>query len=123
MKKLKNRKNSGETLVEIMVSAALFLMMMAVMQGAISFCTNAQQKSKELRTSNAEICNNMRKGPGLADNGSASLEFSAVSADGQTVGNKVFTVKSVLKKAEVSAGSTGKTAVFYLFAGEGGGSP
>ena len=62
MKKLKIHKNSGETLVEIMVSAMLFLMMMAIIQGAISFCTNAQHKSREIRESNGEICNKVRQG-------------------------------------------------------------
>ena len=45
MKKLIKYRKSGETLVEVMVCAVLFLMMAAVMQGAISFSTNAHHKS------------------------------------------------------------------------------
>ena len=33
---------AGESLVEVTVSAVIFLIMMAVLQGSISFCTNAQ---------------------------------------------------------------------------------
>ena len=48
--------DSGESLVEVMVSAVIFLMMMAVLEGSISFCTNAQHKSEQVRETNAEIC-------------------------------------------------------------------
>ena len=51
---------SGESLVEVTVSAVIFLMMMAVLQGSISFCTNAQHKSEEIRQENAEICRNLQ---------------------------------------------------------------
>lgn len=61
MKKLRAKGSSGETLVEIMVSGLLFLLLMAVMQGAISFCSSAQQKSGQLRKTNAEICNTLRR--------------------------------------------------------------
>ncbi len=126
MKKLKIYKNSGETLVEIMVSAMLFLMMMAIIQGAISFCTNAQHKSREIRESNGEICNKVRQGTAglsLEDNGgNKSLEFKAISADGQTTGSHVFTVKTDLTKTEVSDGSGARKAVFYFFE-KGGASP
>lgn len=128
MKKLKIHKNSGETLVEIMVSAMLFLMMMAIIQGAISFCTNAQHKSREIRESNGEICNKVREGTGLplVDNGGdKSLEFKAISADGLTTGNHVFTVETNLKKAEVEDdnGGSGRKAVFYFFKEKEGGGP
>lgn len=124
MKRLRAKGSSGETLVEIMVSGALFLILMAVMQGAISFCSNAQQKSGQLRKTNAEICNELRRSenmPGTV-NGSADMAFRAVAADG-TVGNQVFTVHVELEERPVTA--DGKTAVFYSFApgGTGGGGP
>lgn len=123
MKKLKNRKNSGETLVEIIVSAMLFLIMMAVMQGAISFCTNAQQKSREIRASNGEICNKARSETGLTVEFSSDcdLAFKAVSADGGSEGNQVFTVETKIDTVKISD-NAGKNAVFYLF-NKGGGPP
>ena len=124
MKKLRAKGSSGETLVEIMVSGLLFLLLMAVMQGAISFCSSAQQKSGQLRKTNAEICNTLRRSentPGTV-NGSAEMAFRAVAADG-TVGNQVFTIPVELEERSVTA--DGKTAVFYSFApgSTGGGGP
>ncbi len=60
MKGRKNRLNAGETLAEAMVSALLFLLMMALIQGAVSFCSNAQKKSARLREQNALICTQLR---------------------------------------------------------------
>lgn len=120
IKRLRVKDSSGETLVEIMVSGLLFLMLMAVMQGAITFCSNAQQKSGQLRQTNAEICNKLRSTentPGTSA-GSASLTFQAVSADGTHVGNTVFTIDVTLEKRQVAA-ADGKTADFYSYAAGG----
>ncbi len=121
------RKNgkSGETLVEIMVSAFLFLILMAVMQGAISFCTNAQRKSEQIRKANAEICQNLHGALTTEDNGSRSFNFQAVSADGTVEGAQVFSVNVELKKKEASNGDGSKKVTFYLFdsALTGGGTP
>lgn len=119
------RGRSGETLVEIMVSGVLFLTLMAVIQGAVSFCTNAQQRSRETRRANAAICNALRKtedAPGVSD-GEASMVFEATSADGTVHGNQVFEVTVKLEKRTITA--EGKTAVFYSFApgSTGGGAP
>lgn len=45
----KNRHNCGETLVEVMVSIVIFLLLIAVLQGSVSFCTKAQNKSRDIR--------------------------------------------------------------------------
>ena len=45
----KNRYNCGETLVEVMVSIVIFLLLIAVLQGSVSFCTKAQNKSRDIR--------------------------------------------------------------------------
>ena len=58
MHKIQSR--TGESLVEVMVSAVIFLMMMAILQGSISFCTIAQQKCQQIRDINEEICRNSR---------------------------------------------------------------
>ena len=46
------KAQGGETLVEVLAAFAVFLILMAVMQSAVSFCTNAQGKSKEIRRLN-----------------------------------------------------------------------
>ena len=122
-----DRKNgkSGETLVEIMVSAFLFLILMAVMQGAISFCTNARHKSEQIRAANAEICQNLHSALTAQDNGSSSFDFRAVSADGNVEGKQVFSVNVEMKRKEASNGDGSKKVTFYLFdsALTGGGRP
>lgn len=119
-------KKSGETLVEILVSGFLFLMMMAVLQGAVSFCSSAQQKSRQLRDSNARLCQNLRAADGIAGeaNGEKELSFRAVSPDGSQIGSHVFTVKAALEKKDISDGE-GRKTTFFLFAPKetGGGSP
>ncbi len=50
--KKKNHFNSGETLVEAMVGIFIFLIILAGLQSAISFCTNAQRGSPETKYGN-----------------------------------------------------------------------
>lgn len=128
--RMKNRKvkiNSGESMVEIMVSIVIFLMMMAVMQGAISFCSNAQTKSIQIREANAEICENLETSA-YASDGKATYSFNAASADGDTTGTEtLFSVEVDLGRKEASD-LEGKTTTFYMFgvpsgAGAGGGTP
>ena len=130
MKKLKKCGKSGETLVEVMVCALLFLMMAAVMQGAISFGTNAQHKSAQIRETNAKICRNLRT-MGTEDNGNATYTFKAVSMDGSTEGTEeLFIIDVTLGKKSVSyqdGQGNSQTTDFYLYnpvaGGTGGGSP
>lgn len=122
MRRKKIHPQSGETLAEILVSALLFLMMMAVMQGAVAFCSNAQRRSEQLRGSNAQICRKLREDDGTAgtSNGTKDYTFRATSADGTQDGNEVFTLKDVpLEKKEI-ADDGGRTVTFYLY---GGGAP
>lgn len=127
MRRAKRSGNSGETLVEIMVSAFLFLLLMAVMQGAVTFCTNAQHKSAQLRSSNAEICGEMRGSMDTPGTRIRDLEFSfvATSADGQQTGNRVFKVKNVELLKKTITDKEGKEVTFYLYGSKqaGGGSP
>ena len=119
-KREKNYGNSGETLVEVMVCAVLFLMLAAVMQGAVSFCTNALHKSTEIRNTNAEICKNLRSGTvTTVDEGSTSYSFgAAASMDGAVTSGEVFTIEVPRHKESVSYGST-QTVDFYLYGGVG----
>ena len=114
-------------MVEIMVSIVIFLMMMAVMQGAISFSSNAHAKSVQIRKSNAEICQALETSP-YSGGGKVTYSFKATSADGGAEGvATLFNVEVELGKKEVSD-SEGKTTTFYMFGvpggeGAGGGTP
>lgn len=125
MKKLIQHRRSGETLVEVMVCAVLFLLMAAVMQGAISFGTNALQKSTQIRENSTAICKSLRQTEETISGGDEKeCSFRAVSAGG--TGNEVFRLDVILGKRSVSytdeqGGS--RTVDFYLYgpAGEAGG--
>lgn len=117
MKKLKKYGKSGETLVEVMVCALLFLMMAAVMQGAISFSTNAQHKSAQIRETNAKICRGLRT-TATTEEGNEVYAFKATSMDGSAEGNQVFTIKVPLGQKSVTykdGQSNDQTAVFYIY--------
>ncbi len=132
MKKLKKYRKSGETLVEVMVCAVLFLMMVAVMQGAISFSTNAQHKSGQIRANNAKISRSLRT-MDTAGNGNTTYTFKATSMDGSVEGDEVFTIEVPLGKktaAYEDGQGNDQTVDFYLYGpvtagggGAGGGNP
>lgn len=128
MHKIQSR--SGESLVELMVSAVIFLMMMAALQGSISFCTNAQHKSEQIRETNAEICRSLQIAPYAPGAENKTYLFKATTADGETPGAEaavLFSIAVELGTKEVTyqdADGTSKTATFYIFgpSGAGGGS-
>lgn len=119
---MKKRK-AGESLVEVMVAAAIFLMMVSVLQGAITFCTKAQQKSQKIRERNAAVCRDFQTSPEIS-NGTAAFAFRAVSPDGVQTGTvTLFQVDVQLLKKEVAytaEDGTIRKADFYLFGGGGG---
>lgn len=117
------KQKAGESLVEVMVAAVIFLMMASVLQGAITFCTKAQQKSQNIRERNAVICQNLQTSPEIP-NGTAAFSFQAVSSDGLSTGTAtLFQVDVQLLKKEVAytaEDGTVRKADFYLFGGGGG---
>lgn len=124
------KSNAGESLAEVLVSMLIFLMMVAIMQGAISFCTNAQHKSEQIREKNARICEAVWRdsSPG-AKTGGARFVFQAMSADGNQMGSEVFEIEADLGAKTVSYtdedGST-QNYTFYVYIGQpaaGGASP
>lgn len=124
------RSDSGESLVEVLVSMLIFLMMVAVMQGAISFCTNAQHKSEQIRKNNAEICEKAWKTEPVAAGGTAFFQFTAVSADGSLAGTTtLFKIETRLGEKKVSctdADGNTREYTFYVYmepSETGGGSP
>ncbi len=123
MKRRKTGSRSGESIVEVMVSAVIFLMLVAALQTAIMFCNSAQRKSQQIREDTATICENLQM-TSPQGNGMGTYEFYASSADGTVIGNKVFTITAEKQKKQVSyTGADGDTsnATFYLY-GSGGGS-
>lgn len=123
------KSNAGESLVEVLVSMFLFLMMVAIMQEAISFCTNAQHKSEQIREQNAKICESVWEKDSSGTGGRAKFVFRAVSADGSQTGNEVFEIEADLGEKTVpytDEEGTTQDYTFYVYMEQpaaGGGSP
>lgn len=115
MKKL--RPKSGETLVEVLAATAIFLLMMGIMQGAVSFCTNAQHKSEAIRSRNAGICEALRTvSPSVGS--TVEYSFKAVSLDGSLESDTLFKVSAGLGTKDVSyqdESGADRTVTFYVF--------
>lgn len=119
MRRRQINNRSGETIVEVMVSVLIFLMLMAVLQGAIMFCNSAQKKSLQIRQDTAEICRSLQSAT-AEDNGSANFDFYAArSTDPSDIGYKVFTISAPKQKKTVSYGPAGEASstIFYMYGG------
>lgn len=86
---------SGDTLVEVMASIVIFLLMMGILQGAVSYSGRALIKNQEIRKENSKILE------GISDatptkKGETSQTFRATDANLTAVGKDVFTVKTGL---------------------------
>ena len=80
LRKLKKQNlHSGESLPEVMVSGLLFLMMAAVLQGAVAFGNRAKTKSESIRKENAKICRMLRETPWTDSSETAAYTFVAIS--------------------------------------------
>ena len=99
------RSRSGDTLVEVMASIFIFLLMMGILQGAVSYSSASMRKNQEIRQENAEILKELSTAQAaLRDDGQpVDLAFRAVNADFTQMGSATgFTVKVELyqKKAK-----------------------
>lgn len=121
----KNRHNSGETLVEVMVSIVIFLLLIAVLQGSVSFCTKAQNKSRDIRNNTEKAIENYLKAErdGIAPDEAGDYTFSFKTSDNSTA----FSVTTGLCKRTVTYNDSDgneKSVTFYSYQkAAGGGSP
>ena len=112
------KRDAGETLVEVMASIFLFLILMAILQGAITYCSNSLQKNKEIRSENAEIIEGLQTAEEKVATSSYEMRFVATNTDMTVKGNQVFAVSVDLAKKAVdyqdSKGAS-KQVSFSLF--------
>ena len=117
MKRIKS--NSGETLVEVMLSMMLFLMILAMLQKAIDFNTNAQKKSEDIRTNNANIVMKLRETPLATEGASATYQFSS-SLAGEGDATVLFEVPITYDTKTITyqtVDGTDQTVEFAVFGG------
>ena len=123
----KTKANAGETLVEVVASIFIFLILMAIIQGAISYSTASLEKNKQIRQDNQSILKALQTTT-ESESKTSDIAFHAVGKNGQ-LGENVFNVKMNLSKKKVTYENTkGKDSeiTFYLFdvpntSGTGGG--
>lgn len=112
------RSRRGETMVEILVSMVLFLMLFAVMLGAVRFASNAQVRAETIRQRATALQRELRRQTPTGGD-SKTYQFVAVSEDGGTTGSRVFQVP--LREQTVTARGGGDEVTFYLYGPEKGG--
>ena len=109
--------SSGETLVEVMASVFIFLIMMGILQGAISYSSASLNKNKEIRADNAAILEGLQAAPETKDS-SLDLSFQATNRTMSVLGDKMFKVPTELHKKTVyytdTKGESSKVT-FYLY--------
>lgn len=118
----KNRHNCGETLVEVMVSIVIFLMLIAMLQGAVLFCTNAQDKSREIRNNTESAIEAYLKAEsdGTAPDETQEALFSFKTSEN----NAAFSVTTGLCKRTVTyidSDGNEKSVTFYSYQNAAGG--
>ncbi len=115
----------GDSIVEVMVSTVIFLMLMAVLQGAMMFSNSAQNKSRQIRQDIAKIYRELQKSTAEGTE-VGTYEFYASSADGTVIGNEVFLISALKQRKTVTytdADGEPSQVTFYLFGTDGGVSP
>ena len=112
------RSRRGETMVEVLVSMVLFLMLFAVMLGAVRFSSNAQVRAETIRQRATALQRDLRRQTPTGGD-SKTYQFVAVSEDGGTTGSRVFQVP--LREQAVTARGGGDEVTFYLYGPEKGG--
>lgn len=117
---MKRKNRAGETIVEVLAGAVIFLLLMAILQGAVAFSGRAQRKSQNLREDFSAMSRKLEETPTAAnpEEGSAVYEFYAYDTDEKVQGNQVFAITAGLGQKDVSyedsEGRT-KTVRFYAF--------
>ena len=114
----KSRANAGETLVEVVASIFIFLILMGILQGAITYSSNSLKKNKEIRSDNAKIMEALQNTEVTSVERNKSIDFNATNSDMSIIGNHVFSVATDLNKKIVTyTDSKGEeqTATFYLY--------
>lgn len=114
------RSRRGETMVEVLVSMVLFLMLFAVMLGAVRFASNAQVRAETIRQRATDLQKNLRKQKTPTEVRKEAYQFFAVTEDGGTMGDQVVFQVPLLEQT-VTARGGGDEVTFYLYGPEKGG--
>ena len=102
------RDRRGESMVEILVSAAVFMLLLGALNGAVGFASNAQRRAEQLRE------REVRAGTPAGDD-DAAYDFRAATPDGTETDLNAFRVR-VRKQTVTARTPSGKAVPFCRFA-------
>lgn len=114
----KTRANAGETLVEVVASIFIFLILIGILQGAISYSSNALSENKKIRKENAKVIEALQSAGTTSVKNGENIAFRATNANMTVLGSQVFTTKTDLAKKVVNyqgSDGSGKQITFYLY--------
>lgn len=112
------KAKSGETLIEVMASMFIFLLMIGVLQGAISYSNSALTKNKEIRANNAAILQELQSSEETVTGSQKTIRFRAADSDLTQIGNVVFSVDATLDSKQITytdAEKRQQNTTFYLY--------
>lgn len=119
MRRIKRIKASaGETLVEVMASMFIFLIMIGVLQGAISYSNSALTKNKEIRAENAAILQGLQSTGDVTKGSQKTVGFLAADSELTQTGNRVFSMNVTLNSKNVTyqdADGRQQSTTFYFY--------
>ena len=114
----KTRANAGETLVEVVASIFIFLILMGILQGAISYSSNALKENKKIRKDNAKVIETLQSADVTSVKEGENITFVAANTNMTVLGSQVFSTSTdLMKKVLDYQGSDGKgkQITFYLY--------
>lgn len=112
------KAKSGETLIEVMASMFIFLLMIGVLQGAISYSNSALTKNKEIRANNAAILQELQSSEETVTGSQKTIRFRAADSGLTQIGNVVFSVDATLDSKQITytdAEKQQQNTTFYLY--------
>lgn len=99
----KTKANAGETLVEVLASMFLFMIMIGILQGAITYCNASLMKNKELRADNAAILQALQSQKEVQTGAHKTISFKATDPDFSALGTTtIFSVDTSLDRKNIS---------------------
>lgn len=114
----KTRANAGETLVEVVASIFIFLILMGILQGAISYSSNALKENKKIRKDNANVIEALQSADVTSVKEGENITFVAANTNMTVLGSQVFSTSTDLMKKVVDyqgSDGKGKQITFYLY--------
>lgn len=94
MQKKKTKANAGETMTEVLVSMVIFLLMMGILQGAISYSSASLRKNKEIRANTSAILQGLQSQKIVQEGPKKPVTFVATDGNFTSLGYDVFSVNT-----------------------------